>query len=102
MSSTHTAEMQDVWRSACVENSEMEFRYSKVFLLKCALFAALVCARPWRSPCPMVNATSLLAPRDADMRGVFVVSYAMKRWQYAWRWHVLRIMQYSVINVRKL
>ena len=47
-----------------------------------------------------MNATSLLAPRDADVRGVFVVSYAMKRWQYAWRWHVLHIMRYSVINVR--
>ena len=27
-------------------------------LPKCALFAAAVCARPQRSPCPMVNATS--------------------------------------------
>ena len=76
---------------------KVEMKYFKV-LLKCALFAALLCARPWRSPCPMVNATSwLLAPRDADARGVFVVSYAMKRWRRL----VLRIMRISVINVRK-
>ena len=34
----------------------------------------------------MVNATSwLLAPRDADARGVFVVSCAMREWRYAWQ-----------------
>ena len=31
----------------------------------------------------------------------FVVSYAIKRWRNAWRWHVQRIMRFSVINVRK-
>ena len=40
----------------------------------------------------------LLALHDADARGVFVVSCAMRKWWYAWRWRVLRIMRSSVIN----
>ena len=83
--------------------SMKQWESEKRVLLKCAFFfAAPLCARPQRSPRPMVNAKSwLLAPRDADARGVFVGSYAMRKWRFAWRWHVLRIMRSSVINVRK-
>ena len=34
----------------------------------------------------------------ADARGVFVVCCAMRKWRYAWRWHVLRIIWSSIIN----
>ena len=59
----------------------------RTFCSRCALFfAAPVCSRPQRSPCPMVNATALLlAPHDADAKDVFDVSCAMRKWRYAWR-----------------
>ena len=81
--------------SDCSEGGNETFKGFAQVCLVCGAFVRKTVA----SPCPKMNATSwLLAPRDADARGVFVVSYAMKRWRYAWRRLVLRIMWISAIN----
>ena len=68
----------------------------KVFAQVCQVFAQVCpfcCGAVVRKTLTVAmsnGATSwLLAPRDAGANGVFDISYVMRKWWYAWRWHVL-------------